>query len=496
MADVTLADLIAWEPRLRPVASDGRVAESGSAETLLDLWSVREVSWAVTARASTPMLPLLRGGELVIIPARALGDSGISLPILLRELVSLDAAGVILDAPPLQPAPIPVLVADALPADFETDLNRLLTQRRGELYRAGTDLGRLLSTLDAAGARLDDIVAAASGSVATPVGVTDARGTLLAASDPAAVPAGSGANSRGWRGSHLATPLPTGETLWFGPATRARRSACRVAAERVAVSVETALVRAAQSRPRGPARVAALASLLVAIGGDTARAATSAGLPADAWYRVALLGGDFDPASAARLLLPFGTVHDAGMVDGCPALLLETRLEHAPTSPATSLRATSAAAATSPGAWLALSSLCRDVSTLPAIAREARFVASLLAHHLVPGPVARFDMLEDVGIYQALFPLWGSLPLANFASDALGDLVAQDKRGSLRATLLAFLECGGSHVDTARALDIHRNTLAYRLKQIADATRLDPLDPAVRITLHLALLATRLPPAP
>ena len=48
----------------------------------------------------------------------------------------------------------------------------------------------------------------------------------------------------------------------------------------------------------------------------------------------------------------------------------------------------------------------------------------------------------------------------------------------------------------ARQLNIHRNTLAYRLKQIADYTRRDPADPSARLTLHLALLGSMLPPAP
>ncbi|MEZ4497808.1 MAG: helix-turn-helix domain-containing protein [Thermomicrobiales bacterium] len=63
-------------------------------------------------------------------------------------------------------------------------------------------------------------------------------------------------------------------------------------------------------------------------------------------------------------------------------------------------------------------------------------------------------------------------------------------------TLLTFLECGGSHVDAAKQLNIHRNTLAYRLKQIADATQRDPAEPSARLTLHLALLGSMLPPAP
>ena len=66
MADITIQDLLAWEPRLqlvrRPIP--GMTAASNPEE--------REISWAVTIRASTPMLQPLRGGELVLLPERAL----------------------------------------------------------------------------------------------------------------------------------------------------------------------------------------------------------------------------------------------------------------------------------------------------------------------------------------------------------------------------------------------------------------------------------------
>jgi DNA-binding PucR family transcriptional regulator len=115
---------------------------------------------------------------------------------------------------------------------------------------------------------------------------------------------------------------------------------------------------------------------------------------------------------------------------------------------------------------------------------------------LIAGPVARFDAIEHLGPYRLLFRLWGSQELERFSKEALGDLVANDRRGALRQTLLTFLECGGSHVDAAKHLNIHRNTLAYRLKQIADTSHRDPADPSARLTLHLALLGTMLPPAP
>ena len=52
MPEITLTDLIAWEPRLRPVGIGG-IADGSHAEA----WSERELSWAVTVRATAPMLP-------------------------------------------------------------------------------------------------------------------------------------------------------------------------------------------------------------------------------------------------------------------------------------------------------------------------------------------------------------------------------------------------------------------------------------------------------
>jgi DNA-binding PucR family transcriptional regulator len=159
-------------------------------------------------------------------------------------------------------------------------------------------------------------------------------------------------------------------------------------------------------------------------------------------------------------------------------------------------RQTRQAGVTEPQGWLALSSAGANAATLPALAREARFTAALLQQRLIAGPAARFDAINDLGPYRLLFRLWGTPELERFSAEALGDLVAHDRRGALRETLLTFLESGGSHVDAARQLNIHRNTLAYRLKQIADFTHRDPADPGARLTLHLALLANTLPPAP
>jgi PucR family transcriptional regulator, purine catabolism regulatory protein len=506
MPEITLADLITWESRVRPLALNGLLPNGRHDEVLAEPWAERELSWVVTVRASAPMLPSLRGGELVLLPSRVLAETGVGLPVLLREMASLGAAGVVLDAPPPHAAPVPVFLADAITPDLESELNRLLTERRGEFYRAGTELSRVLTTTTAVGANLADVLATAADFLATPAAIVDARGNVVAATAPAAVPvpaSGSPPGGRGWRDDRFGLRLAGGETLWLGPVVRPRRALVRLAGERVAVAAEAALVRAADARPRGPARSAAIGALLTAPAADAQRAALTVGLPANGVYRVVLTASEVDASSLQRSLAPFGTVHEAGSLDRAGAALIELRAEGAgsavlagPRTNQPRRRDLIAPRETPAKGWLAFSGPANGTVALPAAAREARFVAALLTGGLIAGPIGRFDVLADLGAYRLLYRLWGSPELATYTADALGDLATRDRRGTLRRTLLAYLDAGGSHVDAAARLGIHRNTLSYRLKQIASLTRCEPTDPSTHLVLHLALLAASLPPAP
>nr|MBA3530089.1 hypothetical protein [Propionibacteriaceae bacterium] len=182
MAEITLADLLAWEPRLSLTgqagqASTDRVGGSTIGPGLAGTGGIaglaggkrwaneleREITWAVTARASSPMLPPLRGGELVILPRRVLIDSGVSLSLLLRELASHSVVAIVLDQPLNDLSPLPALLAVPASNELESEINRLLTERRGELYRAGTEVERILSDMTTTGADLDQVLGAAAG---------------------------------------------------------------------------------------------------------------------------------------------------------------------------------------------------------------------------------------------------------------------------------------------------------------------------------------------
>ena len=511
-AEITLADLLAWVPRLRlpaqgesSPADDHTVARNPGRFPAAAHSLERELTWAVTVRASSPMLPPLRGGELVLLPRRVLAESGVSLPLLLRELASHQCSGVVLDGVPSGTAPLPLLVTTSVGPEFENEINRLLTQRRGELYRSGTELEHLLGDLANAGAEASQALAAIARQLGVPLSVMDPRGIVMLAttpepSIPSALPA-----SGGWRNDRLSLALSDARTLWIGPVPRASRALIRLVGERVASAVDASMLRASQARPRGPARSMALQSLVAGTVSDPLTRATALGLPTDGHYRVALASPDAGITSLLRSLGPLGTVHDGTTLDGLPLGLIEVRPDSprpsqgrgrgAPREPRQPYRS-SPALVPPPQGWLAVSGVVAGVSAIPDALQEARFVAALLHHEVIGGPLARFDVVDDLGPYRLLYRLWGTTDLAQFAADTLGDLPFRDKKGSLRRTLFVYLETGGSHVDAAERLGIHRNTLAYRLKQIGLLTGRNPTDPGCRLVLHLALLATSLPAVP
>jgi purine catabolism regulator len=106
--------------------------------------------------------------------------------------------------------------------------------------------------------------------------------------------------------------------------------------------------------------------------------------------------------------------------------------------------------------------------------------------------VASFESIDDVGAFRLLYHLRESKELHAFVSQALGTLEHLDHRGTLRGTLAAFLESGGSHVDASNRLGIHRNTLAYRLRRISELIGRDVADPEAWLVLHLALRASEM----
>ncbi|POH56883.1 PucR family transcriptional regulator [Arthrobacter glacialis] len=88
------------------------------------------------------------------------------------------------------------------------------------------------------------------------------------------------------------------------------------------------------------------------------------------------------------------------------------------------------------------------------------------------------------------------VPMADMAAEALGPLTAFDAShgAELVDTLETYLRLNGSVAAVADALALHRNTVRYRLTQIAELTGYDPALTPDRVQLWLALAVRRLSP--
>jgi purine catabolism regulator len=83
--------------------------------------------------------------------------------------------------------------------------------------------------------------------------------------------------------------------------------------------------------------------------------------------------------------------------------------------------------------------------------------------------------------------------LRRFYQDTLGPLVEHDERkqADLIRTLNGFFEANGNLAKAASDLDVHRNTLVYRLERISELTEMNLDDADNRLILHLALKVQR-----
>jgi hypothetical protein len=124
--------------------------------------------------------------------------------------------------------------------------------------------------------------------------------------------------------------------------------------------------------------------------------------------------------------------------------------------------------------------------TLPASAHAA--VAGLVAAPAwpdAPRPVPADALLPERSLNQ------DARALTTLAQRYHAPIV--EAGGALLRTLETYLSHGRALEATARDLDIHANTVRYRLKRVQEITGLDPLRPRASFVLHFALLAGRLP---
>jgi len=487
--EITLRDLMSWEPHLRLLSGGRKV----TTDDPLD----RDVEWVMTARSSAPMLPTLRGGELILMPHRIVLESGVPLAMLVSELAGQSVAGVVVDQPGVIPitSQLPVLGVPSIGNDLESDLNRLLTSRRGDLLRTGADIERVIAEMTARDARPGELIESLARRLGLGITVTTANGAILFSTTEVAqsrpmFPDGRDKGNDQW----IKQSLLGQRMLWVGPVAANQRALGRLVIRRLRDGIQRALDQADAAAPHGLARVQALNALLQPNDGSSseqiAANALRAGLAAGSQFRVALHAGGPGETEARRRIASFGTLHDAGTLDNMAAQIVELQEPRARTI---------AISSTSPPEMpisIAISAPIPSAHQLPEAVRQVRFIAGLLQRGLLNRPEIHFDDNVHLGAFRLIFDQWGTPELDRYVDSLVGELLRNDRRGLLRETLRIYLEHGGAQRPTAEQLGIHRNTLTYRLRQIRTVLDLDPDDSKSRLGLHLALLASELPPAP
>lgn len=483
--ELTLRDLVGWVPAFS-VVNAGAVSGGGAA---ID----NDVEWVVSARAGAPMLPALRGGELVIMPQRVIADSTVPLNMLLAELSTQPVAGIVVDDPDarLDSSRLPVLRVPRISAELENDLNRMLTARRGDLLRMGADIEREISELTARNARPGEMIESLAARLGLGITVASTSGAVLFSTNERSGARPPFANREGTTDEWIKQPLLHQRMLWIGPIVQHQRALGRLVVRRLRETIQRSLDQAEATAPQGAARINALNALLRPASGTTdeqiASNALLAGLGTGTHLRVILQQpGVLDPDTRRRIGR-YGSSHDAGMIDGMAThivAVLESRARTVqvahPTVP-------------EPGLGLSVSNVVHSPRALPEALRQAQFVAGLQRQGLLKSREVRFDDDVQLGAFRLLYDRWGSPELTRYVNHLIGDLIREDRRGLLRETLRVYLEHGGAQRPTAERLGIHRNTLTYRLKQIRSVVDLDSDDPQNRLGLHLALLAAELP---
>ncbi|MGB3328360.1 MAG: hypothetical protein WBA46_05345, partial [Thermomicrobiales bacterium] len=427
--EITLQDLLAWDPNLRAMPHHAPGDDGLS----------NDVEWVVTARASAPMLPILRGGELVLLPQRVVTESGVPFTMLLNELVGRPVAGVLTDMPIASPLalPLPVLTVPAVTTDLESEINRLLTSKRGDLLRTSADLEHVISEHLSRNARPTDLIDVISRRLAIGITITTEHGTVIYSTldhDGIALPPLG--TSMGRNGTHtmqaekerpwIHQSLRGDRVLWIGPILPAQRALVRLVLRLVAEGVQRAFDQDDATAPRGAARTRVLNDLLVQAPSDPntiEAAALRAGLPIGAQFRVVMHPADLADEVVYRRLAPLGTIHDAGIIDGFATRIVTSQIAR----PAAS--APRAGVSRSPHDWIAMSAAMTSPRQLPEAMRQVRYLVGLADRDLLQGAEIRFDDDVALGAYALLYDRWGSASLSRYVEQLIGDLLREDRRG-------------------------------------------------------------------
>jgi len=478
--------------------------------------ALRPITWVRTMRPRVPAFDAVEPGDLAIVPWSALAIVA-PAPDAVRELVAALAevplSGVLLvvaadgAGDPMEPAFDHALrdaglaglrVPAADPGAVERTVIGYIVERGAELERQAGLLEAELRRRALGGGDATALLAAVSEFLGRALALEGSGGRAIAVHVPADAPgaaadaaryqAAAGRAARSGSSAEIGhrVPLPgedgsgsSGAILALGsaaPSELARVTLPRVAALLALVLAREEAVRGAADRARraepmpsaGPPWVVALARQRVpgseddAPGARDEREAARRALRLLSPARRMSLRGDADSLEVRVVLAidpPGGADPEGRVAAGAIADLLGRTV--AVSRPFSAPGDRPAAEAQARAALEVAESM---PVTAPVVLAARLPVYRMLGavHHVGDGPALSRAVLE---------PLLGGRP---------------DVRDEHLATLRAYLDRGGV-TETATALGVHRNTIAYRLRRIEAVTGWDLADPDIRLAVAFAL---------
>jgi purine catabolism regulator len=506
----------------------------------------QKVNYAVTVRAQPPAFPDIDGGELALVSmellrsydarmtladvVRALAQAGVSA-VAAKEDVSNQAAAVASELG----IGLLVLPDDSNLPRIERAVNTLVINQRAQLTERALEIQRQLARLAAENRDFNSMLQIIARATAKPVVVHDDAGVLMAQVYPSvARRAGPGGRSmlgslpygafQNWltreaptsEGAILSSPLGYTTLLKVEKRIAGYLSIIDDSRDAIEEFDRLVLTYGADVCAIELAKSRAIAFAVEQARGDWIQMWLS-GTPADddmMLTRAQQAG--YDPAALYQVVV-FRAVTDGGAnlplesllplvrddmtrrgIGGAVGQYVELIVVLYPLeNPAAAarvrrtvdeLRAQMAARTPSGLVAAGISRPAVGLAALREAYREAKDAVTI-AHEL--GGREKTTFYGDLKLFQFLLALKDRNldTMRRFYNETLGPLAEHDDRrnGDLLRTLNGFFEANGNLAKAAADLDVHRNTLVYRLDRISELTGLNLDDADNRLILHLAL---------
>ncbi len=510
----------------------------------------KKVNWSVTIRAQPPVFPDIYGGELALVSMDVLRsfDSRLTLSSVLRQLAGFKVSAVLSTGPASQEAvdaanecgvALLSVPEEASLTSIERAVNALILNQTARLTERAIEIQRQLARLAAENRDLNSLLQVMSRSTGKPLAIHNDTGTLITqimpfvgrrASNGRSPAILAGAESfRDWIENYAPSAFgvisssPLGYTIVLKVEKRVAGYLSLIDGDdRLNEFDRLVLTYGADVCAIEMAKNRAIASAVEQTRGDWIQMWLS-GTPADddllrtraqqagfepgSQYIVAVYRAITQARQSMRLESVISLVRDdisRRGINGAVGQYVDVVVALYPLDSEDG-NALGRARSAIETVRAQLAQRSPDMVVAAGISRPATGLSSLRdAYREAKDAVGIADELSDcdsttyygdLKLYQLLLALKerNLEHLQHFHQDALGPLLAHDKRkqSDLIRTLSGFFAANGNLAKAAQDLDVHRNTLVYRLERISDLTELDLDDSDNRLILHLALKTQR-----